>query len=96
MSKEDIAELVRRIFDVIPRDGNLKRLLDSAVRDGPEAREPILTLEETANYLGISLSTLGRMNKRRDGPIVTILAKRRKGVRLIHLLQWLDQRAQGR
>jgi len=55
----------------------------------------VLTLSEFANIAGISLVTLRRRIAAHDGPIVTKLSERRRGIRVRHGRAWLDARATG-
>jgi predicted DNA-binding transcriptional regulator AlpA len=54
----------------------------------------VLSLRETASILGISCASLRRLIARGDGPRVTKLSVRRRGVRLQHALEWLDERVE--
>jgi predicted DNA-binding transcriptional regulator AlpA len=94
-SEETIAELLARVTNALPSDAVclLTRLLDHVRRDGLGAHDKILSLPETAEFVGVSLATLLRRIADGEGPVVTVLSKRRKGVRVRHLLNWLDQRA---
>jgi hypothetical protein len=57
------------------------------------ADDQVLTFSEFAKIAGISLVTLRRTIKARDGPIVTKLSERRRGIRVRHARAWLDARA---
>lgn len=43
---------------------------------------------------GVGLSTLKRLIARGEGPTVTVLSERRKGIRASHAKEWLESRAQ--
>ena len=53
----------------------------------------ILPVEEVAAMLKMSLRTLERKCAADDGPRVTKLSARKKGIRADHLREWLDQQA---
>jgi predicted DNA-binding transcriptional regulator AlpA len=53
----------------------------------------MLTLPEFAEAAGISIATLRRLIAAQDGPIVTLLSPRRRGIRTQHGREWLDARA---
>jgi len=55
----------------------------------------VLTFAEFAKIAGISLVTLRRRIAAHDGPIVTKLSERRRGIRVRHAREWLDARATG-
>jgi predicted DNA-binding transcriptional regulator AlpA len=52
----------------------------------------VLTLNETADNLGISIATLKRMNADGLGPKTIQLSVRRVGVRVIDLQRWQEAR----
>ncbi|HZM87017.1 MAG TPA: hypothetical protein VFF31_10880 [Blastocatellia bacterium] len=59
------------------------------------ADDRVLSYAEFANIAGISLVTLRRTIAAHDGPIVTKLSQRRRGIRVRHGREWLDARATG-
>jgi predicted DNA-binding transcriptional regulator AlpA len=51
----------------------------------------VLTLEEAANFTGVSSATLMRIINIGNGPPVAQLSKRRIGIRYSKLIAWLDE-----
>ena len=58
----------------------------------PFNEDCVLTLSQFASIAGISLVTLRRLIARGEGPAVTQLSTRRRGVRVSHARAWLDSR----
>ena len=59
------------------------------------AQDPILTREQVAKMLGISVSTLLRMARREEGPKITRLSPRRLGYRLADVNAWAEAQRAG-
>jgi hypothetical protein len=57
------------------------------------ADDVVLTLSDFVKLAGVSMSTVRRMILRGDGPVITQLSERRRGVRVRHARAWLDVRA---
>jgi predicted DNA-binding transcriptional regulator AlpA len=55
----------------------------------------VLGLQEAAKQVGISVPTLRRLIAAEEGPRVTQLSQRRRGVRIRHVRQWLEARTLG-
>jgi predicted DNA-binding transcriptional regulator AlpA len=66
---------------------------DISMNNVPILPHKVLTFPEVAEVAGISLSTLRREINRGEGPTVTTLSTRRKGVRSDHFHQWLNARS---
>lgn len=56
----------------------------------------ILSLAQFASNAGIALVTLRRLIACGEGPTVTRLSTRRRGIRVRHARAWLDARASGK
>ena len=57
-------------------------------------QDRVLSLREIAEMSNISLATLRRQIKRGQGPTITKVGLRKRGVRLQHARAWLDERAE--
>lgn len=53
----------------------------------------VLSGKATAEFLGLSVATLERMDKLGTGPRRLVLSPRRIGYRICDLIAWLDARA---
>src|SRR5258708_7130072 len=60
---------------------------------GDVSDDQILPLDEVARLLGVSVDTVKRLGA--DGPVITHVSARHRGVRVKHFRAWLDARAQG-
>jgi predicted DNA-binding transcriptional regulator AlpA len=58
----------------------------------PFNEDRVLMLSEFAAIAGISFVTLRRLIARGEGPAVTKLSERRRGIRWRHGREWLDAR----
>ena len=63
---------------------------NQAVQDMGDRR--IMTLDEFAKQVGISLPTLRRLIATQRGPVITRLSERRIGIQIRHGKAWLDAR----
>jgi len=53
----------------------------------------VISFKEAAALAGLSVSTFKQLITNRDGPRLTRLSERRRGVRLSDFTRWLDERA---
>lgn len=58
--------------------------------------DPFLTLKQSVQMLGISMSTMRRMIAAGSGPQITHLSTRRLGIRQSHMREWLAGKPMGR
>jgi predicted DNA-binding transcriptional regulator AlpA len=52
----------------------------------------VLTVKESAEWAGLSLSTFKRLQRDGEGPAIVQLSERRIGIRFIDLTRWLAER----
>jgi hypothetical protein len=86
--------LTEEIADVVAAGGAVSSESSDHIERLNHEAIAVLSLRETAAMIGISYVSLRRLIAQGDGPRVTNLSARRRGVRLRHALEWLDNRVE--